>query len=137
MNEKLYGELASWWPLLSSPDDYEEEAEFFLKHFGGKDGSTMLELGSGGGNIASWLKEEYEMTLVDSSPAMLAVSQDLNPDCVHIEGDMRSIRLNQIFDRVFIHVVGAAYRDRRNAVAAFGHLVCARAQRDEKRCTRR
>jgi SAM-dependent methyltransferase len=102
MNEKLYGELAEWWPLLSSPDDYEEEAEFFLKHFGGKEGATMLELGCGGGNIASWLKE-YEMTLVDLSPAMLAVSQELNPDCTHIEGDMRSIRLNQIFDRVFVH----------------------------------
>ncbi len=103
MNEKLYGELASWWPLLSSPEDYEEEAEFFLKQFGGKDGATMLELGSGGGNLASWLKEEYEMTLVDVSAEMLAVSQDLNPDCEHLVGDMRSIRLNRVFDRVFIH----------------------------------
>ena len=58
MNEKLYGELAAWWPLLSSPDDYEEEADFFLKHFGGKEGSTMLELGCGGGiqNAAETIK---------------------------------------------------------------------------------
>jgi hypothetical protein len=28
---KLYGELASWWPLLSSPADYQEEAAFYRK----------------------------------------------------------------------------------------------------------
>jgi hypothetical protein len=28
---KLYDELASWWPLLSSPADYEEEAAFYAK----------------------------------------------------------------------------------------------------------
>lgn len=26
---KLYDELAEWWPLLSSPADYAEEAAFF------------------------------------------------------------------------------------------------------------
>jgi len=26
---KLYGELASWWPLLSAYQDYAEEAAFF------------------------------------------------------------------------------------------------------------
>jgi hypothetical protein len=28
---KLYDELAEWWPLLSSPDDYEEEAGLYLR----------------------------------------------------------------------------------------------------------
>jgi len=28
---RMYGELASWWPLLSSPADYLEEAAFFRK----------------------------------------------------------------------------------------------------------
>ena len=26
----MYGELAPWWPLLSSPADYEEEAGYFV-----------------------------------------------------------------------------------------------------------
>ncbi len=34
---------------------------------------------------------------------MLAVSRQLNPDCEHVEGDMRSIRLGREFDRVAIH----------------------------------
>jgi trans-aconitate methyltransferase len=34
---------------------------------------------------------------------MLKVSQKLNPECKHIKGDMRSIRLEQKFDVVFIH----------------------------------
>ena len=28
--QKLYNELAVWWPLVSNPADYAEEAEFFL-----------------------------------------------------------------------------------------------------------
>ena len=34
---------------------------------------------------------------------MLAVSRALNPECTHVQGDMRSIRLGREFDRVFIH----------------------------------
>lgn len=43
------------------------------------------------------------MTLVDLSPSMLEVSQRLNPDCEHLSGDMRSVRLNRDFDAVLIH----------------------------------
>jgi hypothetical protein len=34
---------------------------------------------------------------------MLAVSRSLNPECEHVEGDMRTIRLGRTFDAVFIH----------------------------------
>lgn len=43
------------------------------------------------------------MVLVDLSPGMLAVSRRLNPECEHVEGDMRTIRLGRQFDCVFIH----------------------------------
>jgi len=65
--------------------------------------NTLLELGSGGGNNASHLKAHFNMTLVDLSPDMLDVSQDLNPECEHCVGDMRTIRLGQQFDGVFVH----------------------------------
>ncbi|MDP2919842.1 MAG: class I SAM-dependent methyltransferase, partial [Dehalococcoidia bacterium] len=42
------------------------------------------------------------MTLVDRSPGMLAVSRGLNPECKHLQGDMRSVRLGRLFDTVFI-----------------------------------
>ena len=103
---KLYGELASWWPLLSSPTNYAEEAAFYERTLLAaceQPARTLLELGSGGGNNASYLKQRFEMTLVDPSPGMLEVSRRLNPDCEHIEGDMRSVRLGRVFDCVFIH----------------------------------
>lgn len=102
---KLYTNLAEWWPLLSRPEDYAEEAQFYhntLLAAGVPDGSRLLELGSGGGNNASHLKKHYNMTLVDRSPDMLAVSRRLNPELEHIQGDMRSVRLGRVFEAVFI-----------------------------------
>ena len=103
---KLYHELASWWPLLSAPADYAEEAEFYRKTIVSTCSTlpvTVLELGCGGGNNASHLKKHFSMTLVDVSPDMLAVSRSLNPECEHLQGDMRTVRLERTFDAVFIH----------------------------------
>ncbi len=103
---KMYTELASWWHLLSAPEDYAEEAALY----GGAlqdacDGRprTLLELGSGGGNNASHLKARFDVTLVDLSADMLDRSRNLNPECEHIQGDMRSVRLGREFDTVFVH----------------------------------
>jgi len=101
----MYKELASWWHLLSPPRDYAEEAAFYRETIISNCTSqprTMLELGSGGGNNASHLKASFKITLVDFSPEMLAVSRSLNPECEHIQGDMRSVRLGREFDIVFI-----------------------------------
>lgn len=104
MEPKLYGELASWWPLLSAPADYEEEAGFYRDFLVEACGPRrVLELGSGGGNNASHLKAHFELTLVDRSPGMLDVSRKLNPECEHVRGDMRHVRLGREFDAVFVH----------------------------------
>jgi trans-aconitate methyltransferase len=103
---KLYDELAEWWPLLSHPDDYEEEAGVFIdaiKATSRRETRDVLELGSGGGNNASFMKKHFEMTLVDLSPGMLDVSRRLNPECDHVQGDMRDVRLGRMFDAVFVH----------------------------------
>src|SRR5437868_4638030 len=95
---KLYGELASWFHLLSSPPDYAEEAEFarsLLVEAGSTPPVTVLELGSGGGNNASHLKAHFKMTLADLSPGMLDLSKKLNPECEHIQADMRTLRLGR------------------------------------------
>ena len=56
---------------------------------------------------------------------MLAVSQKLNPECEHIQGDMRTVRLDRQFDAVFIHDAIAymtTESDLRAAIAtAFAH----------------
>lgn len=104
MSPKLYTSLADWWPLLSPPEDYEEEAAIYRRLLEPASGVlTLLELGSGGGSNASFLKRSFSMTLSDVSPGMLAHSRALNPECEHVEGDMRTLRLGRMFDRVFIH----------------------------------
>jgi trans-aconitate methyltransferase len=102
----MYHELAGWWHLLSDPADYFEEAAFFVKlllEACSPPPRTILELGSGGGNNASHMKAQFVMTLSDVSPDMIKVSQSLNPECNHVVGDMRTLRLNQTFDAVFAH----------------------------------
>ena len=104
---KLYDDLAVWWPLFSPPEDYAEEAAFYgacLRDVGDAPCDSLLELGSGGGNNASFLTAQFSrMTLVDRSPGMLAVSRRLNPRAEHVAGDMRTLRLGRTFDRVLIH----------------------------------
>ena len=103
---RLYRDLASWFPILTAPEDYAEEAAIYRKIMvdtGASPLETLLELGSGGGNNASHLKTHFTTTLVDLSADMLAVSRSLNPECEHIQGDMRTVRLGRLFDAVFIH----------------------------------
>jgi SAM-dependent methyltransferase len=103
---KLYGELASWWRLLSAVEDYEEESAFHTKQLlahGGEPARTLVEFGSGGGNNAWHMKKHFAATLVDPSEGMLAMSREINPECEHVVGDMRTVRLGRQFDRVFIH----------------------------------
>src|SRR5579859_3696351 len=105
--QKLYQELATWWPLISPPTEYVEEAAFFLPLLAeqtANPSATLLELGSGGGNNAFHIKSSFaSVTLADLSPEMLAVSAALNPDCEHVQGDLRTLRLGRTFDVVFVH----------------------------------
>lgn len=103
---RLYDELAAWWPLLSAPAEYAEEAGVYdrvLRQTIAGAAGSLLELGSGGGNNASHLKVGWRLTLVDRSERMLAVSRGLNPDCEHVRGDMLEVRLGRTFDAVFVH----------------------------------
>lgn len=104
-HHRFYGELASWWPLISPYADYEEEAAFAAKVLSSASIPVreVLELGSGGGHNAVHLKGSFTMTLVDLSDEMLDVSRRLNPECMHQQGDMRTLRLGREFDAVFVH----------------------------------
>lgn len=101
----MYGDLAPWWPLISPPEDYAEEAAFAADLLASAvvPVERVLELGSGGGHNAWHLKARFTLTLVDLSPQMLAVSRQLNPECEHLPGDMRTVRLGRDFDAVFVH----------------------------------
>lgn len=103
---RMYDELADWFHLLTAPAEYADEAEVILallrEHVEGPL-ETLLELGSGGGNTASHLRAHLRLTLTDLAPAMIELSRGLNPDCEHVLGDMRTLRLGRTFDAVLIH----------------------------------
>lgn len=107
MATKLYSDLAEWWPLMSAPVDYAEEAAFYfdaMQKAASAPIRTMLELGAGGGNNASFMKQRLtSLVLSDLSAGMLAHSRVLNPECEHHVGDMRTLRLDRQFDAVFVH----------------------------------
>jgi SAM-dependent methyltransferase len=102
---RMYRDLADWWPLISPVEDYREEAAFIGSLFDRAQVPVLeiLELGSGGGNVARHLQDRFKLTLTDKAEDMLEVSRRLNPESEHIEGDMRSIRLGHQFDGVLIH----------------------------------
>jgi hypothetical protein len=102
---RLYRDLAGWFHLLTAPEDYREEAAFYIQVI--KENSRIpvnevLEMGSGGGNNASYMKDHFTLTLTDLSEDMLQVSRGLNPECEHNQGDMRTLRLERQFDAVFV-----------------------------------
>ena len=103
---KMYGEYADWWPLLSPPSHYVEEAADLLPTILAASDTpprTLLELGCGGGSLASHFKGRLALTLTDISEAMLANSRAVNPECEHILGDMMSLDLKRTFDIVLVH----------------------------------
>ncbi len=102
---RFYGDLAAWWPLISPAEEYAEEAAFAATLLGSAaiPVREVLELGSGGGHNAVHLKSTFVTTLVDLSEQMLDVSRQLNPECTHRAGDMRTVRLDRQFDAVFVH----------------------------------
>ena len=103
---EFYEGIANWWPVISPPFEYAEEATLYIEMIhdaAQRPVHKVLELGSGGGNNASHMKREFSMTLVEPSDRMREVSRALNPECTHLHGDMRDVRLGRTFDAVFVH----------------------------------
>lgn len=102
----LYRELVAWYRLVDPPADHRDEAASYEAAF--KRGTsapphTLLELGAGAGHNAFHLKRRFRCTLTDPSEEMLSLSSELNPECEHVAGDMRSLRLGRSFDAVLVH----------------------------------
>jgi len=86
---ELYGSLAGWWPVMSAPQDYAGEASIFRDALAANvEGPlrTLLELGSGGGNNASHLERDLELTLVEPSDGMRAIGLPATRECCSERG---------------------------------------------------
>ncbi len=103
---RLYDDLAYLWPTISPPEHYADEAPHWRNQLLSRlapGARRVLDIGSGGGHHLSHLTDLFEVTAVDLSERMLANSRRLNPNIAHAIGDMRSVRLNRVFDAVLIH----------------------------------
>lgn len=106
MQPRLYDELTQWYDLIDPAPDHFDEAACYgdaLAKAAGPNATTLIELGAGAGNNAFFLKRRFHCTLTDLSPAMLALNRTRNPDCEHIAGDMRTLKLGRTFDTVLVH----------------------------------
>lgn len=102
----LYRDLVPWYRLVDPPADHEDEATCYLEALeraASPPAETLLELGAGAGHNAFFLKRRFRCTLTDLSDDMLALSRELNSECEHISGDMRTLRLGRTFDVVMVH----------------------------------
>jgi len=102
----LYRELVPWYHLVDPTEDHWDEAASYieaLERAVQPPAETLLELGAGAGNNASYFKRRFRCTLTDLSEDMLALSRELNPECEHLIGDMRTLRLGRTFDAVMVH----------------------------------
>ena len=103
---RMYTEFARYWPLISDPADYANEAGYWRDALRDKLGDgrhEILELGVGGGNNLSHLTADFQATAVDICPQMIEEARKLNPQ-VHLHvGDMRTVRLGRKFKAVIIH----------------------------------
>ena len=102
---RLYDDLAWTWPIISPPEDYVAESEYFARvitQHATIGERSLLHLGCGGGHNDHTLKLHFNVTGVDISMPMLDLARRLNPEVEYREGDMRSVRLNREFDAVAI-----------------------------------
>jgi SAM-dependent methyltransferase len=103
---RLYRDYVKWYPLVDPVADHRDEADVYQLAFEGAvtpRPETLLELGSGAGHNAFHLKDRFRCTLTDMSEEMLSLSRQLNPECEHVAGDMRTLDLGRTFDVVLVH----------------------------------
>ncbi len=114
----VFNAYAQYYDLLYQDKDYAQEANFIhqLLKTHAPAAQQLLELGSGTGRHAEYLAERgYQVTGVERSEEMLArcsdrqvgQSQELAQRLKFLQGDLREVRLEQVFDCVLslFHVI--------------------------------
>ncbi len=100
-----YNDLAWTESVITSPGDYADETEFYIKLIKENSGievKTLLHLGCGAGGNDYIFKNHFKVTGVDISGGMLEIARKINPAVAYLHGDMRSIDLKERFDAVAI-----------------------------------
>ncbi len=98
-------ELAGWWPVISPPAEYADDAAAIGAVFGSaaEPVRSVLDLGCGGGHVALHLKADRSMTLVDLSGEMLEVSRQPQSGLRAHRGRHAVAPAGPPFDAVLVH----------------------------------
>lgn len=101
---KLYKELADIYEAMyASFIDYDEEYDFYSKILKTHNKKSVLEIGSGTGNLSKLFQlNNWKYIGLDMSTEMLEIARNKNPFCAFIEGDMRDFVLEQRIDSILI-----------------------------------
>jgi SAM-dependent methyltransferase len=83
--------------------NYDEEYEFYNHLLQEQKCKTLLEIGSGTGNLAKRFREKNQEYIgLDYSLSMITIAQERNQNSVFIHGDMRSFELATPVDAIII-----------------------------------
>ena len=102
---RTYSDFAWTEHIIAPPEMYVEETNLFskiIKEHSEIKASTLLHLGCGAGGNDYTFKRHFKVTGLDISENMLEIAGNLNPEVLYLNGDMRTIRLNECFDAVAI-----------------------------------
>lgn len=83
--------------------DYDEEYKFYNTLLQENNCTSILEIGSGTGNLAKRFQENrHDYVGLDYSLSMIAIAQERNKNCLFIHGDMREFKLENPVDAILI-----------------------------------
>ncbi|MFM2369024.1 MAG: hypothetical protein RL619_1324 [Bacteroidota bacterium] len=83
--------------------DYDEEYQFYSNLVKENNCKTILEVGSGTGNLAERFQQNNQDYIgLDYSLSMIAIAKQRNKKCAFIHGDMRQFELEKLVDSILI-----------------------------------
>ena len=83
--------------------DYDEEYEFYNTLIQGEKSNSVLEIGSGTGNLAKrFLENNQDYLGLEYSQSMIEIAQEKNKNFPFIQGDMRHFELENPVDAIII-----------------------------------
>lgn len=90
--------------------DYDEEYFFYNQIINAAKAKTVLEIGSGTGNLAKrFIANQAQYKGLDFSESMIAIAKDRNPNGTFIQGDMRGFSLESPVDAILITGRSSSY----------------------------
>jgi SAM-dependent methyltransferase len=111
MANLFIGEMAAIFDAMYQTFiDYDKEYDFYNKLIQEKNCKSVLEIGSGTGNLAKRFQENNQNYLgLDYSQNMIDIAQEKNKDSSFMLGDMRNFELENPVDAIIITERSTSY----------------------------